>query len=149
MAMSRDRVKFFVGPRYFGDSLPDILSRAFGGTKSHWRLTMEDSEEGLMFVCRPSQFARFIVHRHDLFQGVNGVKDLAPELISEEEAENITRRNRESMIIDGVPGHVWSLARRKIIRRILEEAERVEDRLLHCPRVIDVSTEPAALRYRC
>lgn len=36
---------------------------------------------GIIIVCRPSQFARFIVLRHDHGGVINGIRDLYPELL--------------------------------------------------------------------
>ncbi|MEE8608960.1 MAG: hypothetical protein V3S55_15255 [Nitrospiraceae bacterium] len=89
--MSKDRVKFFLCGRYFtnGQSqsgmtrercIPIIL-KAFGMPRNLVHAVMDGSPQGFWIVCRPSQFARFIVYRHESGQCINGIKDLEPELI--------------------------------------------------------------------
>lgn len=95
MAMSRDRVRFLMGPRYFLRSRGarsngmdraralDVMANAFGVRADEANALFEAHPDGFLVVCRPSQFARFIVLRHDAMLGtggVNGVNDLEPEL---------------------------------------------------------------------
>jgi len=91
MAMSKDRVKFFLPSMYFQnhhtprgmhkDICASILSRAFGMHESVWRAKMLEFPEGISIVCRPSQFARFIVYRIVEGECVNGVKDLKCSIV--------------------------------------------------------------------
>jgi len=93
MAMSQDRVRFFLPYRYFQtrpssnamsrDTCVRVLVQAFGNTACFWRSQMERHTDGFWIRCRPSQFARFIVHRHDADECINGVKDLRPAIVGE------------------------------------------------------------------
>lgn len=98
MTMSRDRVRFrlpsryfqrHVGPRSNGMSRADcarVLQDALGLSPAECQALFEAFPDGFRVQCRPSQFARFIVLRHDALlrapnAGVNGVNDLEPELV--------------------------------------------------------------------
>jgi hypothetical protein len=60
-----------------------VLKRAFNMSFSESRMLMaKNSYNGFQIVCRPSQFARFIVYRFDTDECINGIKDLAPELFT-------------------------------------------------------------------
>jgi hypothetical protein len=100
--MSKDRVTFFLPPRYFQSGSPSrssngmckttcasVLARAFGAPGENlddrtaaaaWLGVMAQYPAGFRVVCRPSQFARFIVYRADADECINGIKDLAPVL---------------------------------------------------------------------
>lgn len=115
MAMSKDRVRFFLHHRYFqeghhtsvngmrGDVCRDILSRAFGISKTAGAALMQRHRNGFYIICRPSQFARFIVFRHEDGECINGIKDLEPEIIREEpdcftHISEVTGVNRHDVI---------------------------------------------------
>lgn len=93
MSMSRDRVKFFLPYRYFqngrgGNGMAAIdcqkvLSSAFGMGAAGTAKLMVLFPEGFWIVCRPSQFARFIIRRHEWGDCINGIRDLKPELIDD------------------------------------------------------------------
>lgn len=95
MAMSTDRVTFFLPYRYFSDSSNGmtkprcraILLRAFDMTHCESELLMEDYPNGFWIVCRPSQFARFIVDRHETGHCINGIRDLTPKIIGTDESD--------------------------------------------------------------
>ncbi len=109
MTMSRDRIKFFLPSIYFQaqnrqtpnglsrDRMAGVLTKAFGLTHMDSCNLMLEKSEGFDIVCRPSQFARFIVLRMDAGCGVNGIKNLHPVILDEEispfyvAAENIQR----------------------------------------------------------
>lgn len=88
--MSEDHVKFFLPSKYFQrqrtsngmsrGTCEAILKKAFGLYDSDLDRLMRGHTEGFTIVCRPSQFARFIVYRADANECINGVKDLKPEL---------------------------------------------------------------------
>lgn len=99
MAQSKDRVKFFLAPRYFQikqtsngmcrSTCIEILRRAFGPPPgptvgNTWATEMAKHSGGFWITCRPSQFARFIVYRCDADECINGVKDLNPTLVDAE-----------------------------------------------------------------
>jgi len=91
MSMSHDRVKFYLDHQYLRtNGIGGVLKESFGmdnndvtdmcqaaGIRPH-RLSYE-SWGGVWIVCRPSQFARFLIYRDEA--GIkNGFKDLKPEL---------------------------------------------------------------------
>ncbi len=95
MTVSKDRVRFHLPPRYFQagrsigsngfrrDTMKRVLLRAFGIANEECDGLMDCStSQGFIIECRPSQFARFIVYRHEANEGINGVRDLGPELVT-------------------------------------------------------------------
>ena len=104
MAMSRDRVRFTIQPRHFcGTSrdqglFRDILYDVFGIDRA---VTFSRMEEEVTIVCRPSQFARFLIARN--IAGLrNGFQELKPEMfILEEESPkpvvyNVSKRHHDA-----------------------------------------------------
>ncbi len=87
-----DRVKFYLGGQYLAEGrtfkkIQGILWSAFGlcAADTHsWMVKRSFSQpsyaqQGKWILCRPDQFARFLIHRND--QGIqNGFKDLQPKL---------------------------------------------------------------------
>lgn len=94
MTMSKDRVTFFLPSRYFQsgrrasngfnrDTMQRVLNRAFGLSSCESNKLMVANPCGFTITCRPSQFARFIVYRCDVDEGINGIRDLRPEVHAE------------------------------------------------------------------
>ncbi len=89
MAMSRDRVEFYLPSTYFGyaqtgmskATCKEVLLLAFGMCGQQSSSLMSQFPTGFHIRCRPSQFARFIVYRHKMGNCINGIKDLAPDLV--------------------------------------------------------------------
>lgn len=92
MAMSKDRVRFHLAPRYFTSSPHStngmeqetcvrLLKDAFNVPEDLSRRTMCAHSQGFNIICRPSQFARFIVFRHEYGECINGVRDLDPKIV--------------------------------------------------------------------
>lgn len=84
MSMSRDRVHFDVSAdntqnAYFRDA----FERAFG-TEPPAMDCMSTAK--VTIVCRPSQFARFLIYRNN-FGGRNSFKELNPRLVEPAEAK--------------------------------------------------------------
>lgn len=92
-----EKVVFRLAPRYFTkhyssngmrrETCIKILLACFGmpfGTGS-WASLMTQHSEGFQIVCRPDQFARFIVLRYQADECINGVKDLSPRIVDAEE----------------------------------------------------------------
>ncbi len=89
--MSRDRVEFTLPNRYFGPpdtktgmskaTCREVLRRAFGLEQEQCTNLMCRFPEGFRIRCRPSQFARFIVHRYEMGECINGIRDLEPRLV--------------------------------------------------------------------
>lgn len=82
--MSKDRVKFTMRGYYFEtDKARILLGNALGvnaGQFDVMRRMAQDSMEGVEIICRPSQFARFLIMREAAgFQ--NMFKELKAELI--------------------------------------------------------------------
>ena len=85
---TNERVKFFLPARNFNGThggfsqmtMQGILRQAFGMTHCKSATLMARFKKGFWITCRPSQFARFIVYRAETGEGINGIKDLQPEL---------------------------------------------------------------------
>jgi hypothetical protein len=137
MAMSKDRIRFFLPFLYFQISMTrkgmhrvtcaQVLVKAFGHSVVYWYKIMDRSPEGFYIVCRPSQFARFIVFRAEAGECVNGIKDLEPKLLSPED---------KYMIIADKAGVDYE--RTRLVMKVLESLEIHKDKLDD----IDVSGEP-------
>lgn len=81
---SRDRVRFNVGPNALAKSgMADLLQEVFGISSSEL-CAHKDYCDGITIVCRPSQFARFLILRNDRDMP-NGFKELNPVLFVPEE----------------------------------------------------------------
>ena len=94
MQQSKDRVKFFVGNKYLQISkFYDVLGRAFGLDEQTARKLANLQTTGchdkwyggFWIVCRPDQFARFMIYRNDA-EITNGFMDLKAELIEPADA---------------------------------------------------------------
>lgn len=89
--MSKDHVRFFVGKRYFRTTdevtrLYTVLQKAFDISKTQSSDLILKNEEGFFVVCRPSQFARFMIYRDQ--EGIpNGFQDLRVELLKTDECD--------------------------------------------------------------
>lgn len=91
MTMSTDRVRFFLPKKYFQynkstngmlkSTCVDVLNSAFKMSCQESREIMDAHRDGFYILCRPSQFARFIVYRNDAGECINGIRDLHPEII--------------------------------------------------------------------
>lgn len=84
MAMSKDRVKFLLSGYYFeyDAKIRPVLAEAFGlNSEQHYILRTQARERGSVeILCRPSQFARFLILREAAgFQ--NMFKELKAELV--------------------------------------------------------------------
>lgn len=78
MHMPRDRVRFNLQPYGLDQPTRNAFHKAFGAPfPSH---PMGDT---VIIVCRPSQFARFMIYRND-FGGKNSFKELNPVLFTPE-----------------------------------------------------------------
>ena len=73
--MSEDRVRFFFHFRYYKIEMTGVMAKAFGIESTVFADLRRNNAGGFWIVCRPSQFARFMIYRHNV--GVcNGFKDL-------------------------------------------------------------------------
>lgn len=59
----------------------DILRKSFGLNVVEVGEIMDACPCGFTIVCRPDQFAKFIVLRYEADECVNGVKDLNPKFV--------------------------------------------------------------------
>jgi hypothetical protein len=76
--MSKDRVHFKVKPCHAeNEAFRSAFYHAFGQSCPKMR---SEYYEGVLVVCRPSQFARFLIWRNE-FGGRNSFKDLEAELV--------------------------------------------------------------------
>ncbi len=86
--MSHDRVRFFIDDCYYNNSskmgiLRDVLKQAFGLGRGHSAQFMTNGYGGFYLICRPSQFARFLIYRNEA--GIkNGFIDLRAKLYTPE-----------------------------------------------------------------
>lgn len=78
MAMSRDRVEFTLYPDTDTPTLR-AFKAAFGMDIPAAR-PLDWGTGSVTIICRPSQFARFLIYRND-YGGVNGFKCLNPKLV--------------------------------------------------------------------
>lgn len=90
--MSDDRVKFFLHSKYYnftnygtrnGMNMANcqiVLQKSFNIGLSESVNLFRNNPTGFTIICRPSQFARFIVNRYKFGNCINGVRDLEPEL---------------------------------------------------------------------
>lgn len=84
--MSRDRIKLFI-PQHRCESIQyrQVLEAAFGIsylTKFKFGYEPKYSTKGMYFICRPSQFARFVVLRNEAGLD-NWIKEMHPEIVPE------------------------------------------------------------------
>ncbi len=92
MVMSRDRVEFTPGVRsrtgYGGSEHGDSYTCTHQALMDTMGMSHNQAREAIntraVIRCRPSQFARFIIRRHDLGISVNGIKNLEPRLLNPE-----------------------------------------------------------------
>lgn len=83
MTMSKDRVRFTL-PYFYWEKpqMQQAVYKAFGLPKYKIECHMQRSCD-ITIICRPSQFARFLIYRNEL--GLeNGFKILKPELFTPE-----------------------------------------------------------------
>ena len=85
--MSKDRVVFHITPRLIGSSFVDTLRKAFGLTEAEvkilYALRQGDRDDSIKLICRPSQFARFLIWRNEAGCS-NSFKELGAKIVPEE-----------------------------------------------------------------
>jgi hypothetical protein len=81
MSMSTDRVRFKIDPYSMSSETKRAWTRAFGCAPPAPSVNFPSHRT---IICRPSQFARFLIYRNDE-GGRNGFKELEPELFTPEE----------------------------------------------------------------
>lgn len=91
--MSYDRVRFFLSDCYYNsgckrDAMRAVLNKAFGLSCDHSAQYMASTYGGFYIICRPSQFARFMVYRNEAGQK-NGFMDLQVKLFTPEPPKDV------------------------------------------------------------
>jgi hypothetical protein len=100
--MSKDRVRFFIGQRYFDGgrnrALCTVLRQAFDMSTGESEKLI-NSGEGFWITCRPSQFGRFMIYRNAA--GItNGFMDLKAEIVEQASDEDYYAMLAEKTGID-------------------------------------------------
>lgn len=79
--MSRDRVHFTIPcTLLYRKSIQDCITETLGISRQ--TLIAKDTEEDLHIICRPSQFARFIILRHIKYGDQNNMACLNMRLVT-------------------------------------------------------------------
>lgn len=80
MSMSKDRIHFFFPGTGYASTQPqdEAAAKAFRMPVSHARAARQ---RGLEIICRPSQFARFLIYRNEM-GGANDFKGLQARLVT-------------------------------------------------------------------
>ncbi len=86
--MSRDRVRFFLHYRYYDDRINVVMYKAFGMDFDEVQKLRAGNAGGFWIICRPSQFARFLIYR-DAAGIANGFKDLNAALVDPRQRQTI------------------------------------------------------------
>lgn len=87
-------VKFFLDARYYQNGRTSngmeretcikILLKSFSQISTdHIRGHMQKYRCGFNIVCTAEQFSAFIIHRNNMGECINGIKDLFPEFVAE------------------------------------------------------------------
>ncbi len=97
----------------------EVLTKAFNMKLHEPAELMDANPGGFWITCRPSQFARFIVYRHEAGECVNGIKDLKPKIVK--------HRDIYDYIVEEVCGF-GGKSYRRLVKDILEAAARIEKR---------------------
>ena len=100
MSASKDRIEFVLPSRYYyyakgfshssstlANGMSDsncakVLEKSFGLGRYRSHQLFKQNPDHFRIICRPSQFARFIVYRNEFGDCVNGIKDLNPKIIA-------------------------------------------------------------------
>ena len=140
MAMSKDRVRFYIREQYFSTqakrlNMAGVMAKAFGLPKmgaSDWL-----RGNGVWVTCRPSQFARFMIYRNDA-NIVNGFMDLRAELIK------VDTRNAYDLLAE-IAGITHDQAKRVSLALCYSGPQDILDRITPDSQVreLDVSANTA------
>lgn len=66
--------------------MANAFAKAFGTDPGVFETIALDNRNGFDIICRPSQFGRFMVYRMEIGTGINGMKDLNPQVFTPEDA---------------------------------------------------------------
>ncbi len=141
MTMSKDRVRFTLPCRYFQSgrhSMQEVLRKTFGMTLEESGGLMDHYPRGFEIECRPSQFARFIILRYQMNEGINGIRDLKPKIVQPSKPMDAYQRVAEKL--DLAPYGGAGLVR-TIIMCMHDEMTSPHTPVY--PKCIDVSQRPA------
>lgn len=155
--MSKDRVLFHLVNRYYSrypsensmawEDCQRVCLKAFGLSPCEFeRLALANKEEGrIRILCRPSQFARFIIYRHKYGKCINGVRDLDPTLLNEGDLYERDGREALDAMAENVRHRLgWGrdTVDSRLVSAVLDELEiDIRDRIDQ-PWDVDVSTRP-------
>ena len=142
--MSPDRIQFFLPRVYFQANTGSrngmqratcisVLSKAFGPPESSWASIMQDYPEGFIIRCRPSQFARFIVFRHEAGECINGIKDLNPHILIPTPPETVYEK---------VTRELEGVVNRTHVYQVLQQAGLLDKEVAPDVSLFDVSKNP-------
>jgi hypothetical protein len=126
-----ERVKFYIGPRYFEHpEMKNVLSRTLG-IRSGEFAGARHCDAGLSVICTTDQFARFLIDRN--LNGIkNGFMDLAPRLIRTE------KPNAYDLLAE-VAGITHDQAKKVALALCYSGPKDIMERIKFDPRVVDVS----------
>lgn len=147
VAVSKDRVRFHLAPHMLQKGkcgYSNVMERAFGLKRRS--LSHDLICSGVTIICRPSQFARFMIYRNDAIQagnirGCNTFSEMNPELIEAEKPDIYSRLARAT----GVPREDV----KKVTLALMYSPDDLEDHVDNVAAnngkstVIDVSGNPA------
>lgn len=95
--MSGDRVHFTLKDRHLRrDAYRCLLEEVFGINPGQYRI-----DRDLKVICRPSQFARFIILRHSKYSESNDMAGLDMQLVSPPKPENVIDCSRNPNRVGG------------------------------------------------
>ncbi len=149
MTMSTDRVRFILPNRYFQVgklkrqngfnrcTMQNVLYKAFGLTLEESGGLMDHYPHGFEIECRPSQFARFIILRYQMNEGINGIRDLEPKIVQPSKSVDVYQRVADKL--DLAPYGGADLVR--AIKYMFDEMTSSHTPVY--PKYIDVSQRPA------
>lgn len=122
--MSKDRVRIFIGSKYLQKhNIYMVLENAFGIQENTAR-NMYQCKDGFYVICRPSQFARFMIFR-DQANIDNGFKDLRVEHFVPKDPEEVFCQYMRSHDLDvgqarevlGIVGSSLNEFKRAVVER--------------------------------
>lgn len=137
----QEHVRFRMARRYFlGNSTRNgmdketgakVCANAFGMHVEDVKRIMAANPDGFFVLCRLDQFAHFIIERFTIGNCINGIRDLAPQLLTEE--------RKPETLYDRVQAK-FGLARH-VVTNVLDFVG-VEDMPIHDASTLDVRHRP-------
>jgi len=97
--MSHDRVHFTVGERYLQkNTIRECITETLG-IDAHKLKQMAIRNEDLHVVCRPSQFARFVILRHIKYGEPNNMSCLNMKLVVPEQENHVIDVSKNANLV--------------------------------------------------